>query len=532
MKTLYIDCGMGAAGDMLTAALLELLPAGQQEKILERLNSLGLDNVSVRANRVYKCGIGGTAVSVLIGGEEEGEDIHAHHHGEDGGHHHGPHHGEDEGHHHGSPHDHSHDGEGEHYHDHHASEDGHYHDDSEGGHHHEHHHDGEDGHHHEHHHGVEDGHHHEHHHGSDDGHHHEHHHGGEDGHHHGEEGAHSHSHQGMEGIRHIVTEHLNLDPETAENVMAVYGIVAEAESHVHGVPMTEIHFHELGTKDAIMDITAVCLLLKELSPDRIVASPVHVGSGQVRCAHGILPVPAPATAFILRDIPIYSGEIRGELCTPTGAALLRHFVDSFGPMPPMMVKAIGYGMGKKDFERANCVRVMLGESTDGNAPYRSGAASPDGNKQTAMPEGRTDRVLVLSCNLDDMTGEELGFAMERLFEGGARDVFYTPIYMKKDRPGILLSVICDPDKGEEMCGLIFRHTSTIGIRETEMRRHVLERREEEIETGDVLIRRKISEGYGVSRSKYEYDDLRKLALEKGLGLREAARLLDRGDWKG
>src|SRR5699024_5887421 len=137
---------------------------------------------------------------------------------------------------------------------------------------------------------------------------------------------------------------------------------AEAESHAHGVPVTEIHFHEVGTLDAVADVTAVCLLMHRLAPDDVVVSPVHVGSGQVHCAHGILPVPAPATAFILRGVPIYGGSVRGELCTPTGAALLKHFATRFGAMPAMQVESIGYGMGKKDFEAANCVRAMLGET--------------------------------------------------------------------------------------------------------------------------------------------------------------------------
>ena len=274
-------------------------------------------------------------------------------------------------------------------------------------------------------------------------------------------------------------------------------LIAEAESHAHGMPVTEIHFHEVGSMDAIADITAVCCLVRAIAPDRIVVSPIHVGSGHVHCAHGILPVPAPATAYILRDVPIYGGRVRGELCTPTGAALLRHFANEFGDMPVMSVKAIGYGMGAKDFEEANCVRVMLG-----------------------------DEIVELDCNIDDMTGEELGYAFEKLFTAGARDVFSTPITMKKNRPGILLSVLCAPSEKASIIRAIFRYTTTIGVREKPLRRYVLDRSEDIVLAEGVYVRRKEVSGYGVARSKYEFDDLRKIADAKGISLREAAALVE------
>ena len=177
------------------------------------------------------------------------------------------------------------------------------------------------------------------------------------------------------------------------NILAVYGRLAAAESEAHGRPVDQIHFHEVGTMDALADITAVCLLLERLAPEQIIVSPVHVGSGHVRCAHGILPVPAPATAILLRGVPIYGGHIAGELCTPTGAALLTQFAARFGDMPPMRVERIGYGMGRKDFPAANCVRALLGETEDS-----------------------AEDVLELACNLDDMTPEAIGFALERLLE--------------------------------------------------------------------------------------------------------------------
>lgn len=383
MRTLYIDCGMGAAGDMLTAALLELLP--DREAFLQKLNNLGIPGVTVVAEASTKCGISGTHIRVAVHGEEETEHMHDHH---------------DHHHHRGS----------------------------------------------------------------------------------------------MEEIRSIVSG-LPIPTMVKLDIMAVYQEIAQAESHVHGVPVEHIHFHEVGTMDALADITAVCLLMHELDADQIIASAVHVGSGQVRCAHGILPVPAPATAYILRDIPIYGGSIKGELCTPTGAALLKHFVTDFGDMPVMRIQSIGYGMGKKDFERANCVRVLLGETKE-------------------KPEG----IWELNCNVDDMTGEQLGFALDVLMEQGALDVFTIPVGMKKSRPGILLTVMCREADKEKMIHLIFRHTTTLGIREKFCNRYTLERKIETVDTPYGPIRRKISSGYGVRRSKYEYEDIAAAAKEKGLSI--------------
>ena len=410
MSTLYFDCSMGAAGDMLTAALLELLP--EPDKFVERLNSLGIPGVKYIRETAEKCGITGTHMRVTVDGAEEHE--HTHHHE----------------------------------------------------HHHEYHHD----------HGHE--------------HHHEHHH-----------------HTSLHDIEHIVS-HLAVSDKVKEDVLAVYGLIAEAESHAHGRPVDQIHFHEVGTMDAVADVTAVCLLIEELSPQRILSSAVHVGSGSVHCAHGILPVPAPATAYILKDVPVYGGSIDGELCTPTGAALLKHFVSSFGDMPVMRVSAIGYGMGHKDFERANCVRAMLGE-TDENS----------------------EQMYELACNVDDMTAEDIAFACEELFAGGANEVYTVPVGMKKSRSGILISVICTPQNREHLIRLMFKHTSTLGIRESTFNRHVLERRTETVQTPYGELRAKVSEGHGVTRTKYEHDDLERIARENGKSIEELRRELGRGDIK-
>lgn len=423
MRTLYFDCSMGAAGDMLSAALLELLP--EPDSMVARLNALGLPGVEYIRENAVKCGIRGTHMAVLANGEEELEHHHEHEH--------------------------------------------HYHHDHEHGEHHEHDH---DGHHHDH--GHED--------------HHDHH------------GEHHH-HSGMHDVEHIVS-HLSVSDRVKSDILAVYGLIAQAESKVHGVPVPEIHFHEVGTLDAIADVTAVCLLMEELAPEQVIASAVHVGSGQVQCAHGLLSVPTPATAELLRGIPAYGGEIRGELCTPTGAALLRHFVTEFGPMPAMRTEAIGYGMGKKDFPAANCVRALLGDTRE-----------------------QTDLVVELSCNLDDMGAEDIGFAMEQLLAAGALDVYTLPIGMKKNRPGTMLRVMCAAADREKMAELIFRHTTTLGIREEEIRRRTLERRVETVETDLGPVRVKRATGYGASRQKIEYEDLARLAREQELSLAEVRRRL-------
>ena len=443
MKTLYLECGMGAAGDMLTAALLELMP--DPEAAVAELNGLGIPGVQFSKEAVSKCGIGGTHMTVKVHGEEESEEMFHHHHE-----------------HHDHLHEHEHDDESachEHHHDHEHIHEGH-----------EHHHE------------------------------HAHEHSHEHTHEHGDAGHTHHHHSSLHDIEHIICDHLNLPDQVKQDVMAVYGLIAEAESHAHGVPVTEIHFHEVGTMDAIADITAVCLLMNKIAPDQVIVSPVHVGSGHVHCAHGILPVPAPATAYILNGVPMYGGAVKGELCTPTGAALLKHFATRFGDMPVMRTEAIGYGMGKKDFEQANCIRAMLGETEDAG-----------------------DSVLQLECNVDDMTAEELGFAMETILEAGALEVYTVAAGMKKSRPGTLLSVLCHEAEKEKLVRVIFQNTTTIGVREHACSRYTLKRSFETVQTPYGEVQKKISSGYGVTREKYEYEDLARIAREQGLSLAEVRK---------
>ena len=439
MKTLYIECNMGAAGDMLMAALSELIP--DPDGFIDRMNGLGLPGVRFERRPAEKCGITGTHIAVTVDGLEETEFDHHHDHGDE-----------------------------EHHHDH-----GH----------------GEEHHHHDHDHEHEEGHLHNHHHDHEEGHHHDHDHHGH--HHHGH-----HHHAALADVRGII-DGMAIPEAVKAHAKDVYARIAAAESQVHGRPVDQIHFHEVGTLDAIADVVGVCSLMAELAPDRVVVSPVHVGSGQVRCAHGVLPVPAPATALLLKDAPIYGGRIRGELCTPTGAALLTHFADGFGDMPAMKVEKIGYGMGTKDFEWANCLRVMLGETED-----------------------RPEEVAELRCNIDDMTGEALAFAMDALRDAGALDVWSEAIQMKKGRPGTLLCCLCRLSEQGRFAGLMLKHTTTLGVRCAAMSRYALSREALTLETPWGEVRAKRSFGQGVERVKPEFDDLAAIARREGLSLQEVA----------
>lgn len=376
MRTLYIDCSMGCAGDMLTAALLELHP--DKDDFLSRMNAALGGKTVLTAAPDSKCGIIGTHVTVLINGDEEGEKTHHHH-----------------------------------------------------------------------------------------------------------------EHTSITEIMAFI-DSVPLDEAIRENAKKVYSIIAEAESRVHGHPMENVHFHEVGSLDALADVLSVCALMHELAPERILASEVNVGSGTVRCAHGVLPVPAPATELILRGVPIYSGQIKSELCTPTGAALLKFFVLKFGAMPTMKIENAGCGTGKKDFECANVVRAFIGETAN------------DG-----------EEIIELACNLDDMTPEELAFAMEELFSLGALDVYFTNIGMKKSRPGVKLTCMCREKQREQMLECIFKHTTTLGVREYACKRYELGRSEKAVRTQDGEVRVKISSGYGVVREKAEYEDLAAIARKSG-----------------
>ena len=418
MKTLYLECNMGAAGDMLMSALYELLE--DKQGFLDTMNSLGLPGVRVEADAAVTSGIAGTHMKVTVHGAEEDD----HHHDHDHEHEHDHHHG----------HDHEHD------------------------HHHNHDHEHEHDHHHDH------------------------------GHHH-------HHHATPGHIAHLI-DHLPLPEEVRTHAKGVYDAIAQAEAKAHGCPVGEVHYHEVGALDAVADVAGVCYALYLLGPERIVASPVHVGSGTVRCAHGIMPVPAPATAALLSGVPTYGGGIKGELCTPTGAALLAHFVQEFGPMPVLQVEKVGYGVGKRQFEQANCVRAFWGESQSG------------GNGE----------IVELVCNIDDMTGEALAFAGEQLLAAGALDVYTTPGVMKKGRPGHVLTVLCTVEQEGALARAILRHTTSNGLRVRRCGKYFLTPGSGAVDTPWGTVRVKMAEGFGVTHAKPEYEDAAALARANGLPL--------------
>ena len=412
MKTLYLECAMGAAGDMLTAALASLLSDREQDAFVREFNALKLPHVTLSLVPSVKCGLAGLHSDVVIDGErEESHDVHDH------GHEH--------------PHD------REHGHDHHAH--------------------------------------------------------------------HSHAHTTLGDIDRLI-DSLCVSDRVKADARGVYRLIAEAESQAHGEPAALVHFHEVGAMDAVADVVAVSMLMEKLAPDVILGSPVHVGSGQVRCAHGVVPVPAPATAAILKDVPFYGGTIRGELCTPTGAALLKHFCASFGPMPVMKNARVGLGMGQKDFEAANCVRAFFGES-----------------------DAAGESVLELCCNIDDMTGEELSHAVQSLMDAGALDCWTQPITMKKGRPAVMFCVLCRENEREAMLRAIFRNTTTLGVREILRPRYALRRQTRTVSTLYGKARIKCAEGFGVRREKIEYDDLCRIARAANVTLAEARKIVEKAD---
>ena len=388
MKSLYIECRVGVAGDMLTASLLEHV---NKEEFVKKINSLNVPGVSFEVERIKKSSIEGNKVHVVINGTEEGLESKEHNH-------------------------HSH-----------------------------------------------------------------------------------HTHTSLEDVS-VLINAMDLSDKVKNDAINVYNLIANAESRVHGTSVKDIHFHEVGTIDAVVDVVSVCLLMEMISPAKVISSPINVGSGTVRCAHGILPVPAPATAVLLEEVPMYTDDdINTELCTPTGAALVKYFADEFGNIPVMKLQSTGYGFGTKEFDKPNCVRTFLGEETTSDC---------------------SDKVVELKCNIDDMSGEDMGFCIDKLLEEGALDVFTTSIYMKKNRPEVLLTVICREDSKKKLVEQIFQYTTTIGIREAICDRYILDREEEirKTEYGDVRIKK--VKGYGVSREKIEYEDIKRLANDNSKSPKE------------
>ena len=453
-KILYLDCASGISGDMTVGALLDL--GASREKLVRALDSLGVSGYHLHFGRTKKCGIDAYDFDVHLEEEE---------------HHHDHEHSHDE-------HNHSHD---EHNHSH--DEHDHSHDEYD----HEHHHDHEHTHDHEHHHDHE--HTHEHEHSHDHAHTHDH--------------MHPHVHRNIHDIFEII-DRLDASDRVKNLARRMFEIVAGAESKAHGIPVSEVHFHEVGAIDSIVDVISAAFCLEDLGIHRVVVSPLSEGHGFARCQHGLMPVPVPATANIAaaQGLELTLRDVEGEMVTPTGAAIAAAFRTEAALPKKYQIEKIGIGAGNKDFAHANILRAML--LTDKTVEVETGK---DGHDESSM--------WVMEANLDDCTGEALGYAMEVLLEAGARDVWYTPAYMKKNRPAYVLHVLTTAEKREELEQLVFSCTTTIGVRRYPVERTILPREVKEIQTRYGAAKVKICKRGGVDTCYPEYESVRAICRETG-----------------
>lgn len=444
MKILYYDCFAGISGDMHLGAMID---AGvDPDHLLSELKKLPLTGYKLHISRDQRKSIEGTRVDVILDGEHKG---HNNHHNHD--------------------HDHSH-GHSDHRENHNQDRDqseSHKH-----GHHHHHHHDD----------------------------HHDHDHDNEHDHHH------NHEHRNLSDINEILVSS-TLPEKTINRALKMFRLIAEAEAKIHGVTIDEIHFHEVGAVDSIVDITGAAICLEYLNPDRIYCSTIELGTGTVRCAHGRMPVPAPATSEILKGIPVKTGSTPHEATTPSGAAILAANVDEFTDSLRFQPKITAYGIGQRDMELPNILRVFVGEIDD--KPVQAGEA------------------ILIECNIDDMNPEHYSHVMDRLFSNGVYDVYVTPILMKKSRPAAILSVLCDEMDQQEVFEILFKETTTLGIRIQPVSRLMLDRTSEKAETslGTVTIKKAFYKGKLI-KWKPEYEDCKKLAHDHQLSIQEVSKIIE------
>ena len=527
LNTLYLDCSSGISGDMTVAALLDL--GADRKGLLDALASLPLEGYEIRISRVPKSGIDACNFDVILDSEHENRDhdmaylhgdlhpelksghshVHAEMHTQAG----------EDGHAHGAHHEHG----PEHEHDHHE---------------HDHAHDYAHDHPHEH----------EHDHAHD---HHEHH--GHNHHEHGHDHSHEHHGRNLDDIRQILYSGA-LNDRALEIALRIFEVVAEAEAKVHGKSIDEVHFHEVGAVDSIIDIAAIAFCIDDLNIGRVIIPVLNEGTGMIRCQHGLLPVPVPATAAIASAyaLPLHILPIEGELVTPTGAATAAALCTGHHLPESFTVEKVGIGAGKRDYKVAGILRAMLitdtsahaGSSGPDGGVYHPGAYSADAypadaylpesdpgtgassSESDPLPDGDLhDTVLKLEANLDDATGEMLGYVMDELFAAGAMDVFYTPITMKKSRPAVMLSLLCPPEKRQTMEYQIFRHTTCIGLRWCLMRRTKLEREIRPVDTplGEATVKYCFFKGEVYCYP--EHDSVCALAETSGLPYKEIYNLV-------
>ena len=436
MKILYLDCQSGISGDMTLSALIDV--GADINYIREHLKRLPIDPFSLDVKIVDKRGISSKLLDLRFDNIESEEHTHDHSHDHDYEHSHQ--------HTHKHEHSHSHDHIHEHGHDHSHSHDNHDHS-------------------------------HEHTHVHD---------------HHADDGHHHHSHRKASTILQMI-ENSELPSRVKERSLSVFQVIAEAEGKIHGMDPKEVHFHEVGAMDSIIDVIGVCLGLESLGIDKIVASPVPTGYGKIMIAHGLYPIPAPATAEILKGVPLADFHVRGELTTPTGAGFLKALVDEYGQMPALAMENIGYGAGKKDFEHPNVLRVILFHVDE--VPQR-------------------ENISVLECQLDDFTGEALGYVMEKVLDQGALDVYFTPVTMKKSRPGTLITILSKPENSFALEELLLRESSTFGVRKSDWSRRILSREFQVVETAYGKITVKVGKLEGEIVKIYpEFEDVKKAAQQ-------------------
>lgn len=448
-KLLYLECYSGISGDMTVGALLDL---GASRNVLEEtLKSLGVGGYHLHFGRKLKCGIDAYDFDVHLEEEEHGhghDHDHDHNHGHDHDHDHKHDHDHDHTHKHGHDHDHKHDHDHDHKHDH--------------------------------------------------------------DHNHDHTHSHPHIHRNIQDIFEII-DRMHSEEPVKELARKMFRIVAEAESKAHGIPVEEVHFHEVGAVDSIVDIISVAVCMYDLGITDVVVSSLAEGRGYVRCQHGVMPVPVPATANIAAShgLELKLTDNEGEMVTPTGAAIAAALRTKDVLPEHYIIEKIGVGAGNKDFKNANILRAMLIRKTE------------DRQKQSYNEE----KLWILETNMDDCTGEALGFVMECLMEEGAKDVWYTPAYMKKNRPAYVLRILCTEDKQKALEAAVFAHTTTIGIRRWPVERTVLEREIRQIEsrygTADVKTCRTGSEEYNYP----EYESVRKICREQGLPFTEVYHAL-------
>jgi uncharacterized protein (TIGR00299 family) protein len=469
-RILYIECYSGISGDMTVASLLDL--GGNKEVLMEGLKSLNVSGYRIEIGRTKKCGIDACDFNVVL--EQECDHHHDHEHQYDHEHEHGHHHEHESSHNHEHNHDHDH----------------------------QHHNETEEEHGHIHEHEIEHGqcHSHEH------DHHHEHKHEADESH--GHQMHHSHEHRNINDIYKIIDES-GISHNAKIISKKIFRFVAEAEAKAHGLGVEEVHFHEVGAVDSIVDIVAAAILIDNLKIDDVVVSELYEGRGHVKCQHGIIPVPVPAVVNIASEhsLQLRITEARGEMITPTGAAIAAALKTMDSLPLSYTIKKTGTGAGKKNFDKANVLRTYLIEESV--------------NEQSDMHHYDENKYMwVLETNIDDSTGENLSFTMEKLFESGASDVFFTPIYMKKSRPAHRLTVICKEDDIKKMESVIFNNTTTIGIRRYRTERTVLNREIIQIETKYGPVRVKMSSFEGNVFCKVEYEDVKNICNITGKSYKE------------